>query len=351
MWIEETKTGYRLVERYTDPLTNKKRKVSVKLEKKTPQAINKATVRLNNIIQDKIQVLPEVHNMTLGEAVDEFKKIYYATLKPATIRNYNTVLNRFLNHFDKDINVKTIDTRSLNIFFNGLKDFKTDSILVFKAKLTKFFDFLISTDILQKNPMNGVIIPKKDELEENKKYLTADEIDKLLEYTKDKNSECYDAIKFLLSTGLRIGELAGLTFEDVDFDNKRLRINKQRSLDGVISTPKTKNSRRTIDLTDKSIELLKERQKGNNTYIFSKNIRRKITVFTKKASIDLGFKVTAHMLRHTHVSILAEIGVDVKSIMERLGHKDMNTTLGIYMHVTENMQSRTLAKLNEYENR
>lgn len=351
MWIEETKTGYRLVERYTDPLTNKKRKASVKLEKRTPQAINKATVRLNNIIQDKTQALPEAQNMTLGEAVDEFKKIYYATLKPSTVRSYNTVFNHFLSHFDKGMNVKTIDTRSLNIFFNELKDFKTDSIALFKAKLTKLFEFLISTDILQKNPMVGVIVPKKEELEENKKYLTSDEIDKLLEYAKDTDSECYDAVKFLLSTGLRIGELAGLTFEDVDFDNKRLRINKQRGLDGVISTPKTKNSRRTIDLTDKSVQLLRERQENNDTYIFSKAIRRKLIDLTVKASDELGFKCTTHMLRHTHVSILAELGVDIKSIMERLGHKDMKTTLNIYTHVTENMKNMTIEKLNDYENR
>lgn len=351
MWIEETKTGFRLVERYTDPLTNKKRKASVKLEKRTPQAINKATVRLNNIIQDKTQALPEAQNMTLGEAVDEFKEIYYQTIKPATIEGYDVVFSHLLKKLDRNMNVKAVDTRLLNIFFNDFKDMKTSTVNLFRSRLKRFFDFLISIDVIQKNPVSATIIPKKEEVEEDKKYLTKDEVDKLLEYTKERHSECYDAIRLLLSTGMRIGELSALTFEDVDFKNKKLKINKQKDAYGEVSTPKTKNSNRVIDLTDKSIELLKKRQKNNGTYVFNGNIRAKLKFFFHNTSKELGFKCSAHMLRHTHVSVLAELGVDIKSIMERLGHKDVETTLNIYTHVTENMQNKTIEKLNAYENK
>lgn len=179
--------------------------------------------------------------------------------------------------------------------------------------------------------------------------------------------------EFMVFNGCRIGEAISLKLENIDFKNKTVDIHG--TLDktagyskGVKTTPKTSASWRTVALSSREIEILNE--------IIELNALDKDTVanyqdlgfvFTTKRGIpiqnnsfNLALKranerlekpieknLTSHIFRHTLVSRLAEFNVPLKAIMQRVGHSDSKTTMKIYTHVTQNMESNVVGLLNK----
>ena len=133
-----------------------------------------------------------------------------------------------------------------------------------------------------------------------------------------------------LHTGMRIGEALALTPNDVDFKNKTVSITKTKLTNGNISSPKTLSSIRVIEISDFIAKLLLDFI-SNNEFIFKINYVT-LTRHLKKLNLH------SHIFRHTHVALLIEQNIPIKVISERLGHSDINTTLSIYTHVTENMK-------------
>lgn len=185
----------------------------------------------------------------------------------------------------------------------------------------------------------------------------------------------YYIVEFLSLNGMRIGELLEIENENVDLIKKKLTIDgtiqrKANSKEqyGVKDTTKNFNSYRTIDLINRSCEILKfcmlENKKANQwdsryinrNFVFT-NYRGNPIYFNRvnealeKARINLKIKrkITTHTLRHTHISLLTQMGISLKAIMDRVGHSDYRTTLGIYTHVTNQMQKELIDKLEELE--
>ena len=149
-------------------------------------------------------------------------------------------------------------------------------------------------------------------------------------------------------TGVRYGEAAALEFEKVDFSNNTILVNATYDFNTKkLTTVKTTGSNRTISVSDNIIEIInkqKSRHKelGIETeFIFTTNsgtplMNSYINKVLKRYMPDK--KLTTHIFRHSHISFLAEKGVPLKAIMERVGHTDPDTTLKIYSHTTINMQ-------------
>jgi len=237
------------------------------------------------------------------------------------------------------------------------------------------FRYAKKAKLIEESPNFDVNIPKKrktvEEIESNpteQKYLDTKELneflDAVLKHGLDLDIERFHLLAF---TGMRSGELCALKWSDINFNEKTIRITKtlynenNNMREYMLETPKTEGSIRVIDVEDEIINLLKSHRKrqlrvlesyrnefkdyhdGNfvfcraNGYPFiQKNIGNRMMRLLPYTSITK--KATPHIFRHTHISLLTESGVDLPTIMERVGHDDPQTTLEIYTHVTKKMK-------------
>lgn len=173
---------------------------------------------------------------------------------------------------------------------------------------------------------------------------------------KDK----YRGIILCLYTGLRIGELLALTWNDIDFEKSILSVTKTCH-DGnengkhtrIIDTPKTENSRRQIPLSKTLVKMLKEMKKKSKCEfviadgerpVFIRSYQRMFELFLKKLKLPhKGF----HSLRHTFATRALECGMDVKSLSEILGHKNAMITLDRYAHSLWEHKAEMMNKLSK----
>lgn len=247
-------------------------------------------------------------------------------------------------------------------------------------------------ELIKSSPMEKVIRPKQKKDEKNverlynkkssKKFYTRAELELFLEFAKKYKFEAYTFFQVLGYCGLRRGEALALQWRDVDFNNKTLSVNKTTSkgLNNrcLIQTPKTKSSIRTVALDDDTVKVLKEwqleqlRERNNanvipiginntkavnNLYLFEgfkhgypTNFPiSETTAFTwnkdiaKKAGLE---RINLHGFRHTHASLLFDARIPIEDVRERLGHKDINITENVYIHVTEQRKHKTA---NDFE--
>ena len=161
-------------------------------------------------------------------------------------------------------------------------------------------------------------------------------------------------------TGLRVGELCGLKWSDIDFEKGYLNISRQVIRDEttkkliVKETLKTDGSKRTISLPKILLKELKERQCSYDNFII---LSRNEEVCNPR-NISMEFKrivgkyknlsqITIHGLRHTHATILILNGENIKIVSDRLGHKDVTTTLNTYTHIMDKMKDNTAQLLDD----
>lgn len=186
------------------------------------------------------------------------------------------------------------------------------------------------------------------------KYITEDQFKLFIECVDDMVFKCLFTVLFY--QGLRLGEALALTFEDIDFNNNRIKINKTytsklnkdyRGEKLYITSPKTKNSNRTIPISKEALVVLKTLLEYYEIYDkFSKTWfvfggpypLSETTIRIKK---DLAFKecgierITVHQFRHSCASYLFEHGVDPVKVQHFLGHSKLSTTMDIYVHLKQ----------------
>ncbi|NTZ20580.1 site-specific integrase, partial [Paenibacillus sp. JMULE4] len=239
------------------------------------------------------------------------------------------------------------------------------------------FKKAVELEIISKDITEFAEIPRKmqsvDDLEKQEelpRYLEKDELKRFLEAAKYSIRPIdYPAFLTLAYTGLRVGELCALKWRDIDFDEQTISITKtlynRKNKSGAheLQTPKTKSSRRIIDV-DKSVLDVLDRHKNQqkivsmddreNDFIFADEngqpittyyIWRRMVALLKEAGIK--HHLSPHSLRHTHTSLLAEAGVSLEVIQHRLGHQDDKITRSIYLHVTKPKKKEASQKFAE----
>lgn len=189
---------------------------------------------------------------------------------------------------------------------------------------------------------------------------TISEQKKIEEAALSAKKDKYRGIILCLYTGLRIGELLALTWNDIDFEKSILSVTKTCH-DGnengehirIIDTPKTENSRRQIPLSKTLVKMLKEMKKKSKCEfviadgerpVFIRSYQRMFELFLKKLKLPhKGF----HSLRHTFATRALECGMDVKSLSEILGHKNAMITLNRYAHSLWEHKAEMMNKLSK----
>lgn len=162
-------------------------------------------------------------------------------------------------------------------------------------------------------------------------------------------------LSVLFWTGLRIGELLALGADDIDLDACTLTVSKSfQSIDGkeVVTEPKTPKSRRVVPIPPKLreelrayMEALYDPQPGDRLFPYTKNyFHKQMQTGCDAAGME---KIRLHDLRHSHASLLINMGVPVLLVSERLGHEDIETTLRTYGHLYPKTTSDAVEKLND----
>ena len=405
MWHEKftNKHGdvqYRYYEKYKDPLTNKWRRVSVVLNKNGKQSQKEAQKRLNERIEAKLndKTPTTLKSLTFHAACDEWLEYYknHSGSKATTIKEKISNTNTVKNAIDKEVLINNITHTYLQDIINEWaklhsKGHVQSLVIIIRSVFKYAFKYYDLQDI---SVLDKIDIPKKaktrDELQAKRNnYLEDSEVKELLDcfdyLIKHKNHPSrkrnYNRVKaivqFQIANGMRIGALLAIKRENINYEDKTLDIDgtinwvtdKETGAFGVKETTKTNKSYRTIGLTTQSINLLKtlilDNKKENQWnedfidrgYIFTNTagspidlnkINNIIKVATDISSIKK--RVTTHTLRHTHISTLAHLGINLKAIQERVGHSDYKTTLEIYTHVTDQMAKDMMNKLERVEN-
>lgn len=218
-------------------------------------------------------------------------------------------------------------------------------------ELSSIFNFAVRFYGLSVNPCHaaGNTVGKKNR---SLNFWTKEEFD-LFIATFDKSSPYYVAFLMLYYCGMRIGELEALTIADVDLDNNTVTINKTYHLingEGIVTAPKTQKANRDIIIPPFLSAIIREYE----THIYAptpdmrlftashSSYARQMEDHTKQAKVK---RIRLHDIRHSHASLLIEMGFSALLVSERLGHENVSTTLNIYSHLFPSKQIEVAEKL------
>ena len=306
--------------------------------------------------------LQEWYETWISTFCHSFKKEYTRQGYIACFRRY--ILPTLGNKKINQISIVTCQRLFRDLYENGrLNDRETkgpglsaktvkDIRIAFQSCLQRAVD----EGIISKNPVRDVQLPKVSKRE--MRTLKADEIGVFL--AEAKNSGLYEFYVLEITTGLRLGEILALTWDDFDKKNKTIRINKQVQRIGkelVVSPTKTEAANRTLKLCDKCVaNLIKlrrnQKQANPKNLIFPSPITFKekdpcsVTRMLHRIQRRAGLpKISFHDLRHSFATLALEKGQDIKTISYMLGHTDAGFTMNTYMHVTDVMQEKVAMAL------
>lgn len=354
------------------PVTGKRKQVSRrgKTKKEAEKRVNQAIeeIERNHLFNDKT---------TFGDfAISWFELYKRRGVKESTLEHRRYCIN-VLNLHMKKMQMKRVTTVFYQNLLNQLQDEGTShsSLKGIHSVAKMIFHYATEVGLLKKNPTDSAFVPRPrkkiediDGSETEKLYLNANELNLFLKALDNYNSPVIKTLLYLITfTGMRPGEAVSLTPEDIDFEAMTININKTtyrkdgKKGDFDLTPPKTANSIRIVDVDKFILDKIHDMQ----DFQFLRNYKESEFLFrlpdgfpptvdylrtvTKRLGekIKINKPLHTYMLRHTHISLLAEAGVNLPYIMNRVGHKNSKTTTEIYLHVTNGMRDNARGKMHE----
>lgn len=359
---------YTGIDKQTGRKTNTTRS-GFKTKKEAVLAASKLEIELSEGKMEKPK------DIKYGEVYQEWLPAYENTVRESTLLSTTNIFkNHILNHFsDKKIN--TITVSEIQTIVNKWFDIAPVNFKKWFYYTGKIFEYAIKMGYLDKNPCRLVTLPKNKKEFAEKKLLFWDkrQLDTFFKCLYDMDDDKkFVFFRLLAFSGMRRGECLALTWEDINFKENTIDINKTISQGinryQVINPPKTKKSMRKIIMDQKTMDYLykwkMEQRKQMLNYGFN-TLNKKQMLFTTRnntmlplsapskwlklviAKYDLP-SIKIHGFRHSHASALFASGATIKEVQERLGHEDAQTTLNVYTHVTSNQNKDVVVKLESY---
>lgn len=309
-------------------------------------------------LKEKLELASKLNEEYRETTFKEFKEIYLKELElyrePNTVAAYNAAFEKFNSLDNKSItDIKFLDIK--DIVNDMLKEeLETSTIDGYVGRLRTLFDIAINDyKIISENPLkeSKIKLPRSKETEKIK-TLTHDELDRLLSTIKPERDRMITIIAS--KCGLRAGEIAGLTWDDVDLENMDLIVNKQwkklASGNHGFGTPKSPNSYRKVPIPIAIIEEFKSYKKTcireiKHDRLFIENMTSSMCTRFNYKFKRLGFDISLHDLRHTYATNLVAKGIDFKTIAEYMGDT-VEMVIKAYAHFNDDMYEAGRAKIN-----
>ena len=303
-------------------------------------------------------------NMTIKYLGEQWLADKKMTVKPSTYNNYKRLL---IDHIFADIGDKkytALDKQYINDYIltlmdSGRKDGKGGLSVSMTRDIIKALRAIAKFAQLEyglKNICDGITMPRIKKPET--KTLSDRERRKLEKYLLSNQNLTNICILLCLYTGLRVGELCGLQWKDIDFRRGCLTVCKtvQRISLGngktviSIDTPKTDSSVRVVYIPLFIIEMLKHFKQAQNIFILSGREKptEPITLqhkFKRILAVCKISDISFHALRHTYATMCVEKQFDIKTLSELLGHSDVKITLNTYVHSSEKLKRKYVKRL------
>jgi integrase len=349
-----------------DPVTGKRKQKTVsgfRTKKEAEAACAELLSKLNK------GIYVEETDCTVDEFMEHFFRVYVrAQLRKRTIENYERVHKNYIHPALGAIKLKDLNVPMIQKMFSDMneKGLSSSTLKTTYVVLKNALNKAVQWEMLQRNVMDKIPCPKVEKKE--RVTWTLEQAKQFLDMSRKRNPNYYIAFLLAIFTGMRKSEILGLQWKDIDFDNNLIYI--QRSLlykkggEYEFDDVKSASSRRTIAIDSfVSAELKKHKIRQNEyklafgpeyqdwnlvvtTYKGTPMNQRALSTELYLIQEKLGLpKIRFHDLRHTHATILLQLGANPKVISERLGHSDIGITLDIYSHVIPNMQKEAAEKI------
>lgn len=313
-----------------------------------------ATIKLNNLIYElQNNLFRDPGNVTFGAYLDEWYSQNINSWEETTAALYKMYLEKHIKPNLGSIKLKDILPMHITEFRNKkLKDSSSNTVLKYLALLHKAFDYARKNNLILTNPVDNVERPKKQKYQP--KIYSNDQFMELLRYVQGT----FDEIPILLAgaCGLRRGEIFGLRWCDIDFENKTLTIveTSVRFDKEITKSPKNPTSARTIKAPDFVFDVLSNYRNSqkvielHNQKICDKYKAQSYSEHFKKllAKFEMPH-IRLHDLRHFNAVIMMRYGIPDKVAATRLGHSNTQTLREVYQHVLTDMDELAADKINE----
>ena len=366
----------------------------------TANTLEELREREEQIICDKANgIRSDAQNVTVDDMFALWSRLKRG-LKGNTYQNYCYMYNTFVRPEIGRLRMATLKKSDLKAFYNSLVDDKNLKIATVDnvhTVLHQVLDVAVEDGYLRTNISDNLLKELKQSHnmgKEHRRALTVPEQELFMDFLRKENTpyhHWYPVFSVMVNTGMRVGEITGLRWEDIDLEEGMIGVNHtlayyKHGEDGCyfsIHTPKTEAGKRTIPMLAEVKEAFLQEKRyqefnrlkctatvdGYTDFIFinrfgnvqhqgtlNKALRRIIRdcndlQFGKKEKNPVLLpRFSCHSLRHTFTTRLMEAGVNLKVIQDTLGHKDFSTTMDIYTDVTKELKQREFDNLQEKMN-
>lgn len=297
-------------------------------------------------------------NITLREVVDKFQELYAdVNLKPSTAKGYNYHFRSHIRPYFKDI--KLIDVNPI-ILQKFVKDKLTEgrvpkTVNHLLTTLGTVFNWAIDSGYSTYNPVSRVkrLKVKKKEM----KFLDTKEIKAVLKEANENFPDFYPLILTAIYSGMRRGEILGLTWDYVNFVENKIKV-VYSLYKGKLDEPKTGYSKREIQMPPFVMKELKEWRRfcpenelnlvfpsETGTFMDADNmIKRRFNLVLENAGVQ---KIRFHDLRHTYASLLLAKDMNIKYIQRLMGHSSFEITMNTYAHLMPEVYEKSKLLIND----
>ena len=328
-------------------------------------------------------------NIAFSELLEQWLKVYVdQELRPNSQIYYRQLARNHINPALGNYKIVALDPMIIQEFVNSLREtnLRPRTIQSISGIVKRTLDYAVKIHYLPFNPAQYVRNPRTEHNRGKKETISKEDVERIFRRFPEKD-KWNIPLMIGFHAGLRISEVFGLTWENIDFENAYINVEKQLQLfdsNWCFTDTKTTTSARRVKIGSTLLNALQrefdrqEKRKaaygefyacytieekllpnGETAHMivpYNKEDIRLICVdqqgkmLTTKRFIDcansikkeLGIKFNFHMLRHTHATILAESGANPKNIQLRLGHSNISTTLQTYIHSTESMDEESV---------
>jgi integrase len=303
---------------------------------------------------------------TFGTVCDEWMRCNHVRLKQSTCVKYRTIIERHIKPSFGGMRISEISTETMGKFgaellsVSGLSPKTATDILVLARSILEYGarQYPGATSVVE------VQYPKR--IPKEMRVLTRSEQEILTNYLLANLNPCKFGVLLALWTGIRIGELCALRWNQISIEGQTIKISTtmQRLHNSapqasartsiVLDVPKTVSSIRVIPIGNQTTVLCRAIDQGNqNAYVLTGTEMymepRLLQYHFQRYVCDCGLKdVTFHTLRHTFATRCVEVGFEIKSLSEILGHANTAITLNRYVHCSLELKRENMNKLEDF---